>query len=435
MTQDTTTQPLNAGQQAAADGFFQFLLGNDKELIISGPGGVGKTFLMGYLIDRVIPEYQRTCEIIGVPSKYDDVMMTATTNKAAEVLSTSTNRPCETIHKFLNLTVKDDYSTGRSLLKKTSSWYCHQNKVIFIDEGSMIDSALLKELHEASANCKIVYVGDHCQLAPVMETLSPIYKKEVPFFHLTEPMRNSGQPALMNICNQLRNTVESGVFNPIQVVPGVIDWFHGEEMEDALKYYFDHQNPNARFLAYTNDKVEAYNNYIRGLRNLPEDFTVGELLVNNSAIRVKDSMISVEEEVVLEHMGDLEDAEVGDEDGFIQVRRCTLKSKYGTYNNVPVPANKQHFQEWLKYFKNHKQWKHYFDLKNYYPDLRPRDAATIHKAQGSTYDVVFIDLDDLSRKCHRADMAARLLYVGFTRARTRVIMFGDLAPKYGGIIQ
>jgi hypothetical protein len=31
---------LNAGQQAAADGFFQFLFSEQKELILSGAGGV-----------------------------------------------------------------------------------------------------------------------------------------------------------------------------------------------------------------------------------------------------------------------------------------------------------------------------------------------------------------------------------------------------------
>ena len=74
-----------------------------------------------------------------------------------------------------------------------------------------------------------------------------------------------------------------------------------------------------------------------------------------------------------------------------------------------------------------------YKLKQQYPDLRPRDAATVHKAQGSTYETVFLDLDDLST-CRDSQMAARLLYVAFTRAKKRVVLYGHLASKYGGVV-
>src|SRR5690606_30589232 len=128
---------LNDGQQAAADGFFQFLFSEGKELIISGPGGVGKTFLMGFLIDEIMPRYQKTCSMMGIKTEYDEVIMTATTNKAAEVLAQATGRPTSTIHSFLNLKVQDDYTSGKSLLTKTLNWRIHSNMIIFIDEASM----------------------------------------------------------------------------------------------------------------------------------------------------------------------------------------------------------------------------------------------------------------------------------------------------------
>ena len=55
----------------------------------------------------------------------------------------------------------------------------------------MMDSLLRKHLMESAVNCKIIYVGDHCQLAPVGEDISPIYKDSLPFFELTQPMRNA----------------------------------------------------------------------------------------------------------------------------------------------------------------------------------------------------------------------------------------------------
>lgn len=427
--------PLNVGQQAAADGFFQFLFQSQQsELIISGPGGVGKTFLMGHLIDQILPQYFDTCKIMGIKPEYDEVVMTATTNKAAEVLGRSTGRITQTIHSFLHLTVKDDYSTGRSELKKTNEWVVHTKKIIFVDEASMIDSPLLRCLREGTHQCKIIFVGDHCQLAPVMEPISPIYNQNLPFFELTEPMRNNGQPALMGVCSQLRATVETGLFLPIQVVPGVIDYFDSSEMEKAIEDNFKNQNPDARILAYTNARVVDYNDHVREVRQLSSTYTEGEVLINNSAIRLSKEMLSVEEEVEILRINPTTDFVDLGEGTELEIRLADLKSTYGIYKNVRLPENKAHFAELLKYYSGRKQWSKYFNLKNYFPDLRPRDAATVHKAQGSTYDTVFIDMGNIST-CRNADVAARMLYVGFTRPRSRIVMYGQLAEKFGGIVQ
>ena len=58
-------------------------------------------------------------------------------------------------------------------------------------------------------------------------------------------------------------------------------------------------------------------------------------------------------------------------------------------------------------------------------DLRAAYACTINKAQGSTFDRVFIDLDDI-RRCNSGDQIARMLYVGVSRARHQVFLTGDL---------
>ena len=57
-------------------------------------------------------------------------------------------------------------------------------------------------------------------------------------------------------------------------------------------------------------------------------------------------------------------------------------------------------------------------------DLRSAYACTINKAQGSTFDRVFIDLDDVSR-CNMGDQIARMLYVAVSRARQQVFLTGD----------
>lgn len=426
--------PLNEGQRAAADGFFQFLFSKEQELIISGPGGVGKTYLMGALIDDIMPRYLETCSMMGIKPEYEEVIMTSTTNKAAEILSQAIGRPTQTIHSFMNLKVTDDYATGRSLLTKTRSWKVHSNAIIFVDEASMIDFQLLEMIREGTINCKIIYVGDHCQLAPIMEPISPIYRMNLPFYELTEPMRNSGQPALMKICQQLRHTVETGEFLPIKTHPGVIDLLDGAEMEQEVFKFFS-QETNSRILAYTNQRVVAYNDHIREIRQLNSSYTLGERLINNNAIQLRSDMLSVEEEISIVKLADVIESIEVDDDVFLDVRRADIKTKFGTiHTDIPLPEDKNHFTALIKYYQKQKNWNRYFHLKNTYPDLRPRDAATVHKAQGSTYDTVFVDLNNLST-CHNPNLAARLLYVAFTRARSRIVLYGDLVEKYGGVIQ
>lgn len=434
MTDTTTAKPpLNQGQQEAADGFFQFLFDKSSEIVISGPGGVGKTYWMGYMIDEILPRYFKTCELMGIKPQLKDVVMTATTNKAAEVLGIATGRPASTIHSFLGLKVQDDYKTGESNLTKTREWRIHHNMIIFIDEASMIDRKLLENIREATCNCKIIYVGDHCQLAPVKETLSPVYNQRLPFFELTEPMRTD-VPELQALNSQLRSTVEEGVFRPIQVVPGIIDWVSLEYLQILVDSHFVNQGTNSRILAYTNQRVVDFNDYIRDLRQIQTTYVMGERLINNTAVQLSNGMLSVEQEIEIVGLAD-HTTLMDIEDGVaLEVREADLKTSYGeVYTGVLLPEDREHFHALVKYYQKAKMWPTYFRLKSRVPDLRQRDAATVHKAQGSSYDTVFIDMTSLS-SCHNPDLAARLLYVAASRARHRIVMFGDLAPKYGGII-
>ena len=431
----TSTVPivLNQGQKEASQAFYKFLFNDDKEFIISGPGGTGKTLLMGHLIDTILPEYHQTCKMMGITPEYDSVEMTATTNKAAEALSLATNRPTNTIHSFLNLKVQDNYETGTQLLSRTGNWIVHQRKIIFIDECSMIDSPLKSAINEGTHGCKIVYVGDHCQLAPVKETLSPIYSLGLPFYELTEPMRNAGQPALMALCKQLRNTVETMDFQPIKIVPGVIDWLEGPSMEAKLKSVFQTQANDSRLLAYTNKQVVGVNDYIREARALGHEYTTGEALISNSAMRMKTRMLSVEEGVTILNQAANTELIPILPDVSLEVRRTALQSNLGDiFNDVFLPVDRKHYSDLIRYFQQRKQWERYFYLKNTFPDLRQRDAATVHKAQGSTYDSVFIDLTNIST-CNIPNQFSRMLYVAASRPRKNIVLYGDLADKYGGL--
>jgi hypothetical protein len=250
-----------------------------------------------------------------------------------------------------------------------------------------------------------------------------------------EPMRNSETPALMDLCNQLRNTVETLDFKPIKIVPGVIDLLSDEQMPEKLRETFQEQTTESRILAYTNNRVIQYNDFIRECRQLPDEYTVGEFVINNNAIRMKNRMLSVEEELTIHSLSEREDKTLidEDEDVWLSTRNATLVSRIGDiFNNVPIPTDRAHFLALLKFYKKKGKWPKYFGLKNKFPDLRQRDAATVHKSQGSTYESVFIDLGNIST-CRNPAQVARMLYVAVSRARSRVYLYGDLAQKYGGL--
>lgn len=431
-----TNITLNQGQKAAADAFLTFLLTDALTFAISGTAGTGKTFLMSYLANTAMKSYEDMCSIIGERPRYTEVAFTATTNKAAEVLETSLNKPVQTIHAFLNLKVKDNYKTGKQDLIRKDSWKIHRNKILFIDESSMIDQVLYKELLEATDNCKIVFVGDHAQMAPVGEELSEVYRQVKPEFMvtLTEPVRNAGQPALVALCQQLRDTVESGYFRPIQEVPGVIDYLSPEDMEAGLHHYFQELNPSCRMLCYTNTRVQDYNDFIRqDVRGLEPGFHPGDIVVVGQAFAQGKTMLNVERELQIMGVGEVEInrsfmSVLGEEIPYRQIEIGTVGSTE-PWASVPVAVDQERVMLLTKRLAKMRNWGDYFDLKASFADLRDKAACTVYKSQGSTYDSVFVDIGNIGTS-YEAQQVARMLFVAISRARHRVFLFGALPYRY-----
>lgn len=435
MFQNTTSLPLNEGQKEAAEGFFNFLQDDtQKELNIAGPGGVGKTFTMAHMIDEIMPRYHKHCTEAGERPLYDEVVMAATTNKASEVLARATGRPTSTVHSYLGLTVKNNYSTGKADLIKSKSWNVKRNKVIFVDEASMIDSRLRELILEGTHQSKLVYVGDHDQLLPVMETTSPVYESGIPTHFLTQQMRTD-KPELKALHQQMRDTIEGKTgFLPIKIIPGIIDWVDSVEMEALVNSHFG-EPTDSRIVAYTNNQVINYNNYVREINGYSGEYSVGEELVSNSALQIgAGDRLSIEQELkIIDQDSSTETIRIqGNID--LVVRDTTLDLGYGGILQLKVPVDSDYFLRLVEWFRKEKNWERMYHLKETYPDLRARHACTVHKSQGSSYDTIFIDAADLST-CRQPDVVARLLYVAASRARHRIVFYGDLSTKFGGLVR
>lgn len=424
---------LNKGQNDAAEAVFNFLMSDDKEFVVSGPAGVGKTTLMKYIMNNIMKRYKDACDILNIPQQLDGVYISATTNKAADVLELATGFPTSTIHQLMNLKVYNDYTSGKTKITKIiKNWKVHSKKIIFIDEAPMIDKQVREYILEGTDEfCKIIYIGDHCQMAPIFEDISPIYKKPKHYAELLVPIRNAESPALMELSKQLRETVETGIFKPIKEVKGEIDFINLNQLKHILENDFVKTDIDSRILCFTNKRVKEFNDQIRKIRKLPANFQVGERLINSRNLIRPEGSIKVEQEIEIINILSSPKDIIIHESTTMSVYDAIIETQFGTRHKLQIPTNPIHYLKLLNYYKDNEKWKPYFNLKDNFPDLRPKDASTVYKAQGSTYDNVILDLENIGTS-DDADQVARMLYVGATRPRKHIYLFGELPEKYRG---
>jgi hypothetical protein len=399
--------------------------------------------MMHHISTQGMKEYETSCRLIGKEPEYDKIVFTATTNKAAEVLEKSINAPTQTIHSFLHTKVVNDFNSKKTLLKQVATPDTHR-KVIFIDEASMIDEDLYGILRQSIPTAKVVFVGDHAQMAPVNEEMSPIYKDIKPsnFVFLNQLVRNANTPALVNLCAQLRHTVETGEFFVMDSVPGVVDYLDAEQMQQGIDATFAQVNPSSRILCYTNQRVHDYNEYIRSMRGLPDLFVKGERVIAAKPYFNRSSGITVSVEREFEIEDYIGTEKIGFAD-YTPNKQELVTHKYSIYRInaagtpasesfiLPVPADSYAYDYALRKSARSKNWHAYHALRDATGDIRNKDACTVYKSQGSTYDSVFVDLGNIGTSRDPAQVA-RMLFVAVSRAKHRVFFYGRLPARYYG---
>ncbi len=115
------------------------------------------------------------------------------------------------------------------------------------------------------------------------------------------------------------------------------------------------------------------------------------------------------------------------------------KDEYNKPFRVVDPDYKKQFNDVLdkisasaknekNFAERKKKWKAFYELKEFFVDVKYSFASTIHKLQGSTYDTVYIDLFNTNMLSKQdKDTVYRLIYVAITRASKEVKI---LMPNY-----
>ncbi|MCM2973761.1 ATP-dependent DNA helicase [Larsenimonas suaedae] len=417
-----TTFTLSADQTAAFEAFCAFYLDpNESEFVLCGYSGTGKTTLTRYILDN-IPRLEGLREIVMPNSPRLEVALTATTNKAAENFGQITGQKVQTIHRLLRLILKTDYETRKSQLRireedvHDRSNLPH-NQLIFIDEASYIDRALLHYIHSQTINCKIVFLGDPAQLLSVGCKRSPVFDAGYKTAYLRQVMRQAEGNPIMDLSTKFRNTVETGEFFSFLPDGYFIRHLPRDQFEREVLTEFtrpDWGDADSKILAWTNKRVVGYNHAVRDRAQGSPSLQVGDYAICNHYLSLNRGAIRTDQTVLITR----KEPRIALHDVF--GHWVELDSKYRVFLPDSLDAKNGRYARALKdddreVISDIEQW----------ADLRAAYACTINKAQGSTYDQVFIDLDDL-KKCRSNDQMARMLYVGVSRARRQVTLCGDL---------
>lgn len=410
-----------------------------KTFLLAGSAGTGKTYLLREFLNQ-LPEFKKTLKMLDPKAVNEELFpfITATTNKALaameEILNgTYAGDNLTTIYSQMGLKVTNDYKTGEQKLTKTIRLTSQPNSLIVIDECSMVSRELLQYINGVFiGNSKIIYIGDPYQLPPVKEKMSPVFVKPDYKFELLEPQRQNTNSSILALANKFRDIIRKDVYPPIPNWPDLsnldpeVIWTNDP---GSFLYEIEHQfdSKQDRVLAWTNQTVRDYNAHIRQSMGIPQDLQIGErviladsyrtnsptyfnkLLRGDTIFRIHDILPNPEKYL-----------EIKDYKIYILEDEKHVKTKY----NVYVPNNYNNIKAAMKKAARLKDWKMYFDLKDNFADLRSIYASTVHKAQGSTFRKVFIDLNDIGKNTKWYEIA-RLLYVAISRASEQVIIYGS----------
>lgn len=403
---------LSPCQETARKKFNDFLRGDEQFFILTGGPGRGKSFMAELLLDDVK-------SFFGL----GDIFTTATTNKAAKVVADFTGMETVTIHSLLGLRVRNNAKTGRTDLIRSPDSKVIYDAFILIDEISMMDEPLLKKLDEGTVNCRFLLVGDKDQLAAINQSKPPVFYKGYTKCELITPMRFKG--AIGELAEQFKETINTGVFKPIVANGKDIIQLSGEEFQMVVdsKFHVDTPVDVYKIICWKNDTVRSYNDYIRGQHYNEEHFTIDETVVTNQPIMSNNTTVYSTDEFAT-----IRDVRPAVEKG-INGYWYRLNRGCSVFQARDQSEVKSKMKQLANDAKSGGSWHEYFVAKEFFGDLRAVHSCTSYKSQGSSYDAVFIDLDDIG-ECRQWEQVARQLYVAITRAKQKVYLYGSLPVKY-----
>lgn len=418
---------LTPDQKSAFQDLVNFAGGTELLFRLVGYAGTGKSFLICKFIQWLKANkisYAAACP----------------TNKAAKNLkniaaSNGIFLDVITVAQLLGQQPKLNEKTGEEEFVSERQNLIGGYELVIIDEFSMVKEKDYEEIVREASNYEtaILFVGDRAQIPPINEVEPMAATSSMPEATLTQVVRYDGDIA--RVAEQLRsNQLPNYSFNttPDRTIT-VLDepkWLQAAQDLFNSDSFVD--DPDfVRFLAWRNRTVRSLNKYIRTQLwggDAP-DYVIGDRLIalkplfrqnpggkgqNKWRIIVNNS----EEATVIDHPSKSSHTFNRIEYQYWQVPVRTESGFELTLAILDQASRKTHKQTVEKYVKK-KQWSSYFDLSRRFDEIGYGYALTVHKAQGSSINNVFIDVTDING----SDDSQKLLYTALTRARERAFIF------------
>ena len=354
---------------------------NNNVTIITGGPGTGKTTMLRVTLAVYSVLYQET-----------SITLCAPTGKAARRMTESTGYEATTIHRALGLT--DDEAVSQTL----------HTDFIVIDEASMIDIYLASKLFSSlKEGTKVLLVGDIDQLPSVGpgSVLSElITSKVLPCVTLTKVYRQKGTSRVAVNAAHIREGNHSLEFGDDFIFVEADDQ---EKAAAAIVNSYMSELSNGTpldeliILSPRREQLpsSAYvlAERVRDLVNPSRLSSSPELGSSTCSFRLGDRVIQ------LKNTGLVNNGDIG-----IITRVCAETPEDPAY--LVVDFGDRRLVEYAVE-----------DLHQ----LRLAYACTIHKSQGSEFEVVILSLSSSYGRM----LQRNLVYTGITRAKRKVILVGD----------
>lgn len=445
----------------------------DYKRALVGAAGTGKTYLVKALI--------KNCRY-----SYSTIGLSAPTHKACRVLHESigiTNIKPNTLQSDLGLRLNfdvDKFDYNNPPFDPKGRVKIGDYKLYIVDEASMINKQLCMFLEKTCKNndCKIIYIGDSSQLAPVNEKYSYAFNN-IKLFTLNQIVRQGEDNPISYLLDLLRFDIKHKSFTFLEYITKNRINFN----EDNTKGYkvctaqeFDnivYNNFNdealtnnidfAKIIGYTNNNVSNWNKFVRNAIIKDADksvITKNDLIISYITIvnQFNECIIKNSEEYILKDVVNYVHPKYQLK-GFM-IRFTAI---HGGYNTTPLfVVDHKDIGNMMLYVKisnelittaktvntrlRSQKWKEYYDFKEncllltniissdgkilFSRDLDYGFALTAHKSQGSTFDTTFVDVNDIvfdkyGQPYTDAEEINRRLYVACSRAKNKLYL------KYG----
>lgn len=226
-------------------------------LTLMGYAGTGKTTLMGIVRDIYC---------------FDKVLQfAATTHKAAGVLKEKTGEHVSTVNSLFGIIIEQDFDVENFDVtykkRRNDDTHLVKHSVVIIDEASMLSienfNDVMEKIEEFS--CKVIFVGDPAQLAPVKEDdISIVFRQDLGEIVRLTKVERTGDNGILKEATSIR--MGNGLSCEDSDGIRFIDCHDGDSVSEIFDRYIPglKDNPNFfRVLSYTNRNVEGINYAIR----------------------------------------------------------------------------------------------------------------------------------------------------------------------------